>query len=273
MKTTRSLVATRRAFLKRTDLATGGVLGLPHWISASARGAAGAVAPSIRVTVACIGLGNRGPDNLHALLPHPEVRVMGVCDVHETQRAHGKKLVDDHYGNRDCAKFKDYRELMARKDLDAVLICTPDHWHPLITIEAARQGKHVYCEKSIGWSVCAAQAVRWAVHDRKVVYQFGTQQRSDAKFRLACELVRNGRIGRLQTILVGVGCRAAFRSPTNRPSRRRSRGRAYSPKRASPTAPCRGRSGTASPTASQSSMRTMRRASNTRCRWAALGMR
>jgi len=156
------------------------------------------------VSLACIGLGNRGPDNLRAFLPNREIRVVAVCDVDATQASNGKKLVDDHYGNRDCAILKDYRNLMKRKDLDAVLICTPDHWHPLIAIEAARQGKHMYCEKPIGWSVRAAQAVRKAVHENKVVFQFGTQQRSDQKFRFACEMVRNGKIGRLKTILVGV---------------------------------------------------------------------
>lgn len=205
-----SQAVTRRAFLKRTAVAAGGVLALPQGMPSSARGADGAVAPNNRVTVACIGLGNRGPDNLQALLPHPEVRVIAVCDVNANQRAKGRNLVDGHYGNRDCATFTDYRELMARKDVDAVMICTPDHWHPLIAIEAARQGKHIYCEKPIGWSVRAAQAVGKAVHASKVVFQFGTQQRSDAKFRFACELVRNGRLGRLQTILAGVPGSVAY---------------------------------------------------------------
>jgi predicted dehydrogenase len=196
-------LVNRRTFLKQSAAAAG-LLGLPSLGPSSAPGADAAAAPGGSITLACIGLGNRGPDNLRAFLPNREVRVMAVCDVNDTQLATGKKLVDDHYGNRDCATFKDYRELMRRKDLDAVLICTPDHWHPIIAIEAARQGKHMYCEKPMGWSVRAAQAVRKAVHGGKVVFQFGTQQRSDAKFRLACELVRNGKIGRLKTILVGV---------------------------------------------------------------------
>jgi predicted dehydrogenase len=193
---------SRRAFLARSLTAAAGV---PLILPSRVRGADGAaIAPNNRVTIACIGLGNRGPDNLRGVLSNPEVRVMAVCDVHEGQLAAGRKLVDDHYGDRACAGYRDFRELLARPDLDAVLICTPDHWHPLIAIEAARRGKHLYCEKPLGWSFRAAQAVRKAVLDRGVVFQFGTQQRSDAKFRLACELVRNGRLGRLQTILVGV---------------------------------------------------------------------
>lgn len=200
MKTSHLL--RRRAFLRQTAGAAG-LLGLHNLIPSSVLGAA-AVAPGNRLTLGCIGLGVQGTNNMRAFLANPEVRVIAVCDVHETQRAKAKKIVDDRYANQDCATYKDFRELMARKDLDAVLICAPDHWHPLIALEAARRGKHMYCEKPIGWSIRAAQAVRQAVHEHNVVFQFGTQQRSDRKFRLACELVRNGRIGRLQTILVGV---------------------------------------------------------------------
>ena len=114
--------------------------------------------------------------------------------------------VTDVAGNPRASDFtcKDFRELMARPDIDAVQITTPDHWHPLIALEAARQGKHMYQEKPMGWSFRAAHAVQKAVHESGVVFQFGTQQRSDGKFRFACELVRNGKIGQLKTILVGV---------------------------------------------------------------------
>jgi len=181
-----------------------GALSLPAFVPASALGAAGAVSPANKIALACIGVGIQGSGNMQAFLNHPEVRVAAVCDVHETQRTRGKQAVDGHYGNQDCVAYRDFRELVSRKDLDAVLICTPDHWHPLIAIEAARQGKHIYCEKPMGWSVRAAQSVRKAVHERKVAFQFGTQQRSDRKFRRACELVRNGKIGQLKTILIGV---------------------------------------------------------------------
>ena len=193
----------RRRFLKQTTLAAG-LAGLPNLFPASAWGADTAVSAGNRLTLGCIGLGIQGTGNMKAFLNLPEVRVTAVCDVHETRRLQGKQTVDAHYGNQDCAAYRDFRELIARKDLDAVLICTPDHWHPLIAIAAARAGKHLYCEKPIGWSVRAAQAVRQAVHDHKVVFQFGTQQRSDRGFRRACELVRNGRIGQLKTILIGV---------------------------------------------------------------------
>lgn len=181
-----------------------GALGLPEVLSASVLGGQGALSAGGRIHVAGIGLGIQGINNLRAMLARADARVIAVCDVHETQRAKGVKLVNDHYGDRACAAYRDYRDLMQRPDLDAVLICAPDHWHPLMVAEAARRGKHMYCEKPMGWSFRAAQAARQAVLDHGVVFQFGTQQRSDRKFRQACELVRNGRIGRLKTILVGV---------------------------------------------------------------------
>jgi predicted dehydrogenase len=211
---TKVLTINRRQFLRQA-VAVVGTLGLPQIVPSSVLGADGAVAPSNRLRLGCIGLGIQGTGNMKVFLNLPEVRVTAVCDVHETRRFAGKQSVDGHYGNADCAAFKDFRELLARPDLDAVLICTPDHWHPLIALEAARQGKHMYCEKPIGWSVRAAQAVRQAVRERQVVFQFGTQQRSDRKFRRACELVRNGKIGRLQTILIGVpGSWTCPRQPT-----------------------------------------------------------
>jgi hypothetical protein len=141
---------------------------------------------------------------MKTFMAHPEARVVAVCDVHETQRLNGKRVVDTFYSNRDCAAYGDFRELLARRDIDAVIVTTPDHWHPLVGLEAVRQGKHMYYEKPMGWSLRAAQAVRTAVQKSSVVFQFGTQQRSGGNFRFACELVRNGKIGRLKTILVGV---------------------------------------------------------------------
>lgn len=203
MKRTPSPSLTRRQFLKRS-VALAAVVAVPAIISASARGAEDKPAPSNRVAMGCIGLGIQGMGNMRAFRGNSDVQVVAVCDVHEAQRLAGKKAVDDAYENKACAALKDFRELMARKDIDAVQITAPDHWHALMALEAVRAGKHMYCEKPMGWSVRAAQAVRKAVLASKVVFQFGTQQRSGPKFRQACELVRNGKIGPLKTILVGV---------------------------------------------------------------------
>lgn len=193
---------TRRQFLNTTVAAS--ALGAWHVVPARALGEAGLVAPSKRLTLGVIGLGIQGTGDMKAFLGNPEVQVVAVCDVHAGQLAAGKQVVDTHYGNSGCATYRDFRELIARPDLDAVQITTPDHWHPLIAIEAARHGKHMYQEKPMGWSFRAAHAVEKAVKDHKVLFQFGTQQRSDGRFRFACELVRNGKIGQLKTILVGV---------------------------------------------------------------------
>jgi predicted dehydrogenase len=178
--------------------------GLPALVPSSALGLDGTVAPSSRVVMGCIGLGIQGMGNMRTFRGNQEVQVVAVCDVHETRRLDAKRAVDEFYENKDCAAIKDFRELMARKDIDAVQITAPDHWHSLMILEATRNGKHMYCEKPIGWSFRAAQAVLQAVKQSKVVFQFGTQQRSGGKFRFACELVRNGKIGQLKTILVGV---------------------------------------------------------------------
>lgn len=194
---------SRREFV-RQSATLAGVFGLPALVPSSALALADTVAPSNRVVMGCIGLGIQGMGNMRTFRGNSEVQVVALCDVHETQLSKGKQSVDEAYGNKDCKGYKDFREMMARKDIDAVQITAPDHWHTLIAMEAVRQGKHMYCEKPIGWSVRAGQALRKAVKESKVVFQFGTQQRSGGNFRLACELVRNGRIGQLKTILVGV---------------------------------------------------------------------
>ncbi len=205
---------SRRQFLCQSAAAAG-VLSLPVVLPSSVLGLAGATAPSGRVVLGCIGLGIQGTGNMRTFRGNSDCQVVAVCDVHETQRSRAKQAVDEFYGNKDCAAVKDFRELIGRKDIDAVQITTPDHWHPLVALEATRQGKHMYCEKPMGWSARAAQAVRKAVQQSGVVFQFGTQQRSGGKFRLACELVRNGKIGQLKTILVGVpGSWTCPRQPT-----------------------------------------------------------
>ncbi len=190
----------RREFLKSAFAA----VAVPNILPSSVFGADGATAPSDRVGLGIIGLGIQGTGNMRAFLGNTDVRVAAVCDVHQNQREKGKKVVDEWYDNSDCAAVRDFREMIARPDIDAVQITAPDHWHPLMAIEAARRKKHMYCEKPIGWSFRAAKAVQKVVHDSGVVFQFGTQQRSGGFFRQACELVRNNRIGQLKTILVGV---------------------------------------------------------------------
>jgi predicted dehydrogenase len=195
--------SSRRQFLKDTALAAGAVT-LPYVIPSSALGQAGTVAPSERIVMASIGLGIQGTGLLGAFLGQKDVQVVAVCDVRESQRQKAKAIVDQRYGNQDCATCNDFREVCRRPDIDAVCIATPDHWHVLVSLEAARHGKDMYTEKALGLSVAWDKALRETCHKYGTVFQWGTQQRSDKQFRFGCELARNGRLGKLHTILVGV---------------------------------------------------------------------
>ena len=192
--------ASRRRFLG----ATLGAVAAPYIIPGSALGKGDEEAPSERIAVGCIGLGNRGPMLMRAFLGQSDARVVAVCDVNGQQRAQGKNTVDQHYGDKACAVHNDFRELCGRADIDAVSIASPDHWHVLHSLEAVRNGKDIYTEKALGLSLAQDQAIRAACHRYGAVFQWGTQQRSGENFRFGCELVRNGRIGKLEKIVVGV---------------------------------------------------------------------
>ena len=193
----------RRGFLKATAALGAAVTGFPHVVPGRALGAEGSVPPSEKIVMACIGVGSMGGGHVRGFSGQDGVRVVAVCDLRRKFRERAKQVVDQRYGDSGCRMYHDYRELLARPDIDAVLIATPDHWHALIAIEAARNGKDMYMEKPVDVHVAAAKALRRAVNRYGVVFQFGTQQRSDRGFRFGCELVRNGRIGKLQTIVVG----------------------------------------------------------------------
>jgi predicted dehydrogenase len=174
----------------------------PAIIPGSALGKNGAVAPSNRITLGAIGTGPQGRGDLGNFLGQNDCQVLAVCDVKADQLDLAKKAVDARYANRDCQTYHDFRELVARKDIDACLIATPDHWHVLIALAAVKSGKDVYVEKPLAVSLEEGQTLRKAVRQQQRVFQFGTQQRSDRTFWRACELVRNGRIGKLQHINV-----------------------------------------------------------------------
>jgi predicted dehydrogenase len=208
----------RREFLKGAMGGATAIAGFPTIIPSSALGADGAVAPSEKIVMALIGTGSQGGGHVRAYLQQQDVHVAAICDVRDAARNRNSDLVNTQYKDSGCATYKDFREVLARKDVDAVLIATPEHWHTPISIEAARQGKHIYCEKPIGVSIAEAKALREAVKRHGVVFQEGCQQRSDQGYRLACELVRNGRIGRLETIMIGsAGPGSYARIPEEKP--------------------------------------------------------
>ena len=194
---------SRRTFVRSMLGGMAGLMGVPALVPSRVLGGSGQTAPSDRIVLGCIGVGGMGTGHARRFLQYQDVRVAAVCDVRKTYLDRAKKAVDEYYGDQACGAYSDFRELLARGDVDAVVIATPEHWHALIGIEAARQGKHMYYEKPMSLTVAEAKAVRETVNRYGVVFQFGTQQRSSRDYRFTCELVRNGRIGQLQTIMIG----------------------------------------------------------------------
>ena len=198
----KSSLFTRRDFLKQTAGLALTAAALPSLAPAAALGKSGKVAPSNRVVVGCIGVGPQGQGDMGNFLRQKDAQVVAVCDVMDSHLEQARGRVNQHYQNNDCQTYHDFREVVARKDIDAFLIATPDHWHVLAALAAVRAGKDVYVEKPMGINLAEDWALRKEVRRHKRVFQFGTQQRSSRTFRLACELVRNGRIGKLKHVNV-----------------------------------------------------------------------
>ncbi|MGO8697163.1 MAG: Gfo/Idh/MocA family oxidoreductase [Limisphaerales bacterium] len=190
----------RRDFLHRAAGAGLTAAILPQIIPSSALGADGAAAPSNRVEVGVVGCGPQGTGDMTNFLRCNDCRVVAVCDVKNEQAEQARNIVNQHYGNNDCRTYRDFRDLVARPDIDACLIATPDHWHVLTALAAVNSGKDVYVEKPLGLSLAEDRALRAAVRHKKRIFQFGTQQRSGRWFRLAAELARNSAIGQLKHI-------------------------------------------------------------------------
>jgi predicted dehydrogenase len=195
---------SRRTFLKTAAAAAVGMLGIPVFIPARALGRAGAVPPSDRIAIGCIGVGGMGTANMNSFLEKPLAHIVAVCDVDAKHRKRAREIVEKRTGKKGCAEYNDFRELMDREDLDAVSIGTPDHWHALIAVAAAQRGLDIYGEKPFAYSIGEGRAIVEAVERYGRVWQTGSWQRSVRDFRHACELVRNGRIGKIHTVRVGL---------------------------------------------------------------------
>jgi len=195
---------TRRDFLTKTGAVAAGAVAFPYIIPSSALGKDGAVAPSNRIVMGAIGTGGQGTGNMKQFAQNPGSQMVAVCDVDKAHRDQAKKWVDERYGDQGCAAYNDFRELLARDDIDAVCIGTPDFWHGLICIAAAKSGKDMYCEKPLVNTIAEGRWVREAVNRYGRVLQTGSHERSRHNARFACELVRNQRIGKLQTIEVNL---------------------------------------------------------------------
>lgn len=188
---------SRRAFLAKAS----GTLALPWLVPASALGRDGAVAPSNRIVMGAIGLGNRGTGDLRNwVLPEKDVQFVAICDVRKDRRDAIKDLVDKHYGTVDCAQYIDMRELLTRPDIDAILTATGDRWHAGVSIMAMRAGKDVYTEKPASMTVQEGQAVVAAARKYNRVYQAGMQRLSEPNFVVCNELLRLGRLGDVKLV-------------------------------------------------------------------------
>ena len=218
MNTKKHRVISRRRFLRKAGGAVGAALAMPAIIPASALGHCGAMAPSERITMGFIGVGGQGGGHLlggawtyltGGYASRKDVQVLAVCDVWRGRRESARQKVNERYaeaygqGNyKSCEAYTDFRDVLARPDIDAVLIATPAHWHATMAVMAAAAGKDIYCEKPSATTIREGQAMLAAVRRYGRVYQAGTQQRCEygGKFRQACEFVRSGRIGRLKEI-------------------------------------------------------------------------
>jgi predicted dehydrogenase len=197
---------SRRGFVKA---ATAGAVGFaaPAIVPASVLGA---TAPSNRIQVGAIGVGRISRDHdLPGILKHGIAQVVAVCDVDAKRLDEGRQLVEAYYRKQGATSpavklFRDYRELLAKGDVDAVVISTPDHWHAKPAIDAALAGKDIYLQKPASLTVVEGRLMSDVVHRTGRIFQLGTQQRSSEQFRLACELVRNGRIGAVRTVRIGL---------------------------------------------------------------------
>jgi predicted dehydrogenase len=197
---------TRRDFIKTATLfsASAPFLLPSHVWSAETQ-------PNSRIVMGCIGVGTQGRGLQGGFLGSKETQVVAVCDVDTTRREASKKRVEDHYAKqtnsdyKGCATFKDFRELIARQDIDAVVIATPDHWHAIPVLLACQAKKDIYCEKPLSLTIGEARAMANAVRKYERVFQTGSMQRSSSEFLKACELVRNGRIGKIEKVIVDVG--------------------------------------------------------------------
>jgi len=219
---------TRRQFLG----AAAAVVSGPYIVPASALGKDGRPAPSERITMGVIGVGGQGDRDMRALMARHDVQMVAICDVDAGSTSYERgwyrgrsaavEAVNTYYAARTaagtfkgCGDYVDFRELLARPDIDAVGIATPDHWHGIIVVEAAKAGKDIYCQKPLSLNIRQGRAMADAVQRYGRVFQCGSQRRSSDKCRFSCELVRNGRIGKLHTIKVGLPAGQTLALPDN----------------------------------------------------------
>ncbi|MGD0596643.1 MAG: Gfo/Idh/MocA family oxidoreductase [Sedimentisphaerales bacterium] len=193
----------RRGFLKRVTGAAG-AMAIPYIVPSSVFGSSGAVAPSNKLHVGMIGVGSQGTWDMRGFLDKPEALVVAVCDIDVKHQKAAKAEADLKYGNSDCKTYLDFRDVIARSDIDIIATAVPDHWHSIPAIMAAQAGKDIHGQKPLARTIREGRAICDAVKRYGRIWQTGSWQRSVYNFRRACELVRNGRIGKVHTVEVGL---------------------------------------------------------------------
>ncbi len=192
----------RREFLKSSAIA--GALSVFGILPRTSRADQSPPPPSERLLLGCIGMGSMGTGNMRDFLNFPEVQIVAVCDVDRSRREAAQAMVNEYYGTKDCRGYNDFRELLEKEELNLVSIALPDHWHAIPAIAAARKGLDIYGEKPLALTIPQGRAMVNAVHRHGVIWQTGSWQRSQTNFWKACTLVRNGRIGTVSRVEVGL---------------------------------------------------------------------
>jgi len=190
----------RRQFLK----VAGAAVILPALLPSSVLGRAGKTAPSDKIALGVIGWGMQGPGDTQGFMAEDDCRVVAACDLDKNHLQAAVDTINGHYQNKDCTGYHDYREMLARPDLDAVLVAVPDHWHALVDTEAARRKLDIYSEKPLARTIAEQQAIVHAVEKNDIIWQTGSWQRSQPTFHKAAEIVRNGLIGDVTRVEVGL---------------------------------------------------------------------
>jgi predicted dehydrogenase len=193
--------SSRRRFLAQSTAAGAAAIGFPTIVPSSVFGQN---APSNKITMAIFGWGMMGPGNTNKFLAETDCQIVAACDIDKTRLAAAVNTVNSAYKNQDCKPYHDFREVMARKDIDTVMLALPDNWHAITAIEAAKNGKDIYGEKPLARTIAEQQAIVRAVQKYKRIWQTGSWQRSENNFRIGAEVVRNGLIGKLTHVEVGL---------------------------------------------------------------------
>jgi predicted dehydrogenase len=191
---------SRRQFIATTAAA----IAAPTFIPARALGREGRPAASERIVVGIVGWGMMGPGNTDGLMAEKDCQVVAACDLDKRPLQQAVDRINKKYGNSDCKSYHDYREMIARDDIDAVMLAIPDHWHALASVDTANRKKHIYGEKPLARTVAEQQAIVRAVQKNGITWQTGSWQRSKDNFHMGAEIVRNGMIGKVKHVEVGL---------------------------------------------------------------------